>query len=73
VRGILVVDEVPRVNKRLVMCREVLEDGKVGERVAVRVRGNENYMVGMEIWDAYEEAPGMWVQPGKGPRRRGVW
>jgi hypothetical protein len=73
VRGILVVDEVPRRNKKLVMAVRAVGDGSVGERVAVRVRENKNYMPGMEMVGAYEEGPGVWVQPGKGPRRRGVW
>lgn len=72
-KGILVVDVVPRINRRLVMCRLIGEDGVVRELIAVRVRENKNYLPGMEIWDAYEESPGVWVHPGKGPRRRGVW
>jgi hypothetical protein len=72
-KGILVVDVVPRINKRVVMCRLIGEDGVCRELVAVRVRNNVNYLPGMEIWDAYEEGDGVWVHPGKGPRRRGVW
>ena len=70
--GILVVDVVPRVNRRVVMCRVVRGD-EVGELVTVRVRDNGNYLRGMEVEGAYEEGPGMWVRPGRGPRRRGVW
>jgi hypothetical protein len=67
------VDEIPRRNKKLVMAVRAVGDGSEGERVAVRVRENKNYMVGMEMEGAYEEAPGIWVQPGNGPRRKGVW
>ena len=69
-KGILVVDHVPVRNRRVVMCREVGGDGRA---IALRVRENVNYMVGMEIEGAYEEAGDVWVKEGKGPRRRGVW
>ena len=68
--GILVVDHVPRVNRRVVMCHEVGGDGKA---IAVRVRDNGNYLPGMEVRGCYAESVDVWVKEGKGPRRRGVW
>ena len=63
------MDQVPRKNRKVVVCTIA---GRVGQ-VTVRVRDNVNFMVGMEVGDAYEGSDGVWVKDGVGPRRRGKW
>ncbi len=56
------------LNPRMVLC------DLDGEEVKVRVRSNENFLVGMKL-KARPPAPDsrMWVLEGRGPRWRGKW